>query len=158
MILRQEDSKVHCPEFFFLDILYEKSWSYWKTQVLGRFFFKSDYKILQVCSYCVSHFFLQLTARLLVFYTVIIFYFSNRKKKYSIIPRNGNHDFWLCQNNRGEIVTSKCCMHKNASSSIVPCVSCWPQKKNIKYSNTRATVYVVNIWPPFLCRQLVLLC
>lgn len=133
----------------------------WKKLVLLKnsstryIFSNSDYKILQVCSYCVSHFFaIDCQAGFLHCNNLLFF---QPKKKYSIIPRNGNHDFWLCQNNRGEIVTSKCCMHKNASSSIVPCVSCWPQK-NIKYSNTRATVYVVNIWPPFLCRQLVLLC
>ena len=147
MILRPEDSKVHCPEFFFKNIFYEKSWSYWKTQVLGTFFQNQTIKYFKCVLTAFPIFFLQLTARL-VFYTVIIFYFSNRKKKYSIIPRNGNHDFWLCQNNRGEIVTSKCCMHKNASSSIVPSltVSCWPQK-SIKYS--RATVrsyYLTSIF------------
>ena len=155
MILRPEDSKVHCPEFFFKNIFYEKSWSYWKTQVLGTFFQTQTIKYFK-CVLTAFPIFFAIDCQAGFLHCNNLLFFQP-KKKYSIIPRNGNHDFWLCQNNRGEIVTSKCCMHKNASSSIVPCVSCWPQK-NIKYSNTRATVYVVNIWPPFLCRQLVLLC
>lgn len=144
MILRSEDS----PEFFLKHYL-------WKNLVLFKN--SSRYIFFKIRHQTIKYFKCVLTA-FPIFFAIgcqagflhcnNLLFFQPKKIQYNSAKWQSWFLTKLCQNNRGEIVTSKCCMHKNASSSIVPCVSCWPQK-NIKYS-TRATVYVVNIWPPFL--------